>query len=101
MSNCTVLTCQLDVGLVRSSDAGAHWTARVQMAGPMTMTRLPNTSDGYMVGDYISTSYVATSAGDAAVSVFEQALAVTGKTCTLGDNSSCRERTVAHLAQAG
>jgi hypothetical protein len=95
-TNCTVDTCQLDVGFVRSSNAGTTWTAKTQMAGPMTMSRLPQTSQGYMIGDFISTAFVATSAGNAPMSFFAQALAVTGKTCTLGDNSSCRERTVEH-----
>ncbi|HET7047263.1 MAG TPA: sialidase family protein [Solirubrobacteraceae bacterium] len=96
VSNCTESTCQLDVGFVRSSNAGATWTARLQLAGPMTMSRLPDTSLGYMIGDFVSTAFVTTSAGDAPTSFFESALAVSGKTCTLGDNSSCRQRTVAH-----
>ena len=62
----------------------------------MTMSRLPKTSQGYMIGDFISTAFVTTSAGDAPMSFFESALAVTGKTCTLGDNKSCQERTVEH-----
>ena len=95
-TNCTVDTCQLDVGFVRSSNAGTTWTAKTQVAGPMTMSRLPKTSQGYMIGDFISTAYVTTSAGDAPISFFESALAVTGKTCTLGDNKSCQERTVEH-----
>lgn len=96
VSNCTESTCQLYVGFVRSSNAGSTWTAKTQEAGPMTMSRLPETSQGYMIGDFISTAYVTTSAGDSPMSFFESALAVTGKTCTLGDNSSCRERTVEH-----
>jgi hypothetical protein len=96
VSNCTESTCQLDVGFVRSSNAGSTWTAKTQEAGPMTMSRLPKTSQGYMIGDFISTAYVTTSAGDSPMSFFASALAVTGKTCTLGDNSSCRERTVEH-----
>jgi hypothetical protein len=96
-SNCTESTCQLDVGFVRSSNAGATWTAKTQLAGPMTMSRLPDTSRGYMIGDFISTAYVTTSAGDSPVSLFESALAVSGKTCTLGDITSCQERTVAHV----
>jgi len=57
-ASCTVETCQLDVGTVRSSDDGAHWTAPVQLAGPMSLSWLPETGLGYMVGDYISTSFV-------------------------------------------
>jgi BNR repeat-like domain len=95
-TNCTASTCQLDVGFVRSSNAGATWTARTLMAGPVPLSELPNTSQGYMIGDFISTAFVTTSSGDAPVSFFEQDLAVSGKTCTLGDNTSCRQRTVAH-----
>jgi hypothetical protein len=95
-TNCTASTCQLDVGFVRSSDAGATWTPKTLEAGPTPLSELPNTSQGPMIGDFISTSFVTTSAGDAPLSFFEQALAVTGKSCTLGDNSSCRQRTVEH-----
>jgi hypothetical protein len=59
---CTAATCQLDVGLIQSSDGGANWSAPTQLAGPMSLSWLPNTFQGLMVGDYISTSIVA---GDA------------------------------------
>jgi hypothetical protein len=95
-TSCTESTCQLDVGFVRSSDAGATWSARTLEAGPMALSQMPNTSQGYMIGDFISTAFVTTSTGNAPVSFFEQALAVSGKKCTLGDNSSCRQRTVEH-----
>jgi hypothetical protein len=61
-ATCTAATCQLDVGFIRSSDGGANWSAPSQLAGPMTLSWLPNTSQGVMVGDYITTSFVA---GDA------------------------------------
>jgi hypothetical protein len=59
---CTAATCQLDVGLIQSLDGGANWGAPTQLAGPMSLSWLANTSLGLMVGDYISTSFVA---GDA------------------------------------
>lgn len=96
-TSCTASTCQLDVGFVRSSDGGATWTAKTLEAGPTPLSELPNTSQGPMIGDFLSTAFVTTGAGDAPMSFFEQALAVTGKSCTLGDNSSCRQRTVEHL----
>ncbi len=74
VSNCTVSTCQLDVGYSTSVDGGASWTAGTQAAGPMTMTWLPNTSQGHMVGDYISTSF----AGGPAFPVFNVAFAPSG-----------------------
>jgi hypothetical protein len=55
VANCTS-NCQLDVGFVSSNDGGATWSAPVQVAGPMTPSWLPLTNQGYMVGDYISTS---------------------------------------------
>jgi hypothetical protein len=57
-ANCTAATCQLDVGFSTSSDGGASWTSNSQLAGPMTLSWLPNTTQGRMVGDYISTSFV-------------------------------------------
>ncbi len=56
---CTDATCQLEVGYVSSADAGATWTARTVLAGPMTLNRLPQTTQGRMFGDYISTSVLA------------------------------------------
>ncbi len=57
VANCTTATCQLDLGYSSSTDGGASWTSTVQIAGPMALTWLPNTSQGFMVGDYISTSF--------------------------------------------
>ncbi len=57
VANCTTSTCQLDVGFSTSADGGATWTSNTQIAGPMALTWLPNTTQGFMVGDYISTSF--------------------------------------------
>ncbi|HKF38753.1 MAG TPA: sialidase family protein [Ktedonobacteraceae bacterium] len=57
-ANCTASTCQLDVGSSTSADGGTMWTSNSQLAGPMTLSWLPNTNQGRMVGDYISTSFV-------------------------------------------
>ncbi len=57
-SNCTTSTCQLNVGFISSANGGASWSASEQLAGPMTLTWLPLTTQGFMVGDYISTSIV-------------------------------------------
>jgi hypothetical protein len=53
---CTTATCQLEVGYVSSPDGGAHWSSPTQIAGPMSLTDIAATSQGPMVGDYISTS---------------------------------------------
>jgi hypothetical protein len=56
-ASCTTATCQLNVGYATSADGGATWSSTTQIAGPMTLTWLPNTTQGFMVGDYISTSF--------------------------------------------
>jgi len=58
--------CQLDVGYISSPDAGVHWGEPVQLAGPMTLSQIAQTSQGPMVGDYISTSF----SGGRATTVF-------------------------------
>jgi BNR repeat-like domain len=58
VSNCTTSTCRLDVGFTSSDDGGATWTSGVQLAGPMQLTWLPLSDNGYMVADYIGVSYI-------------------------------------------
>jgi hypothetical protein len=60
---CTT-ACRLNVGFVSSPDGGANWSAPTQLAGPMSLSDIAATSQGPMVGDYISTSFNA--AGTAA-----------------------------------
>ena len=55
-SNCTASTCRLDVGFISSVNGGTSWSVATQVAGPMNPSWLPNTSQGRMFGDYISTS---------------------------------------------
>lgn len=74
VAGCAAATCQLDVGFVSSSDGGASWSAPSQLAGPMTLSWLASTSQGRMVGDYISTSF----AGGVAHPVFAVANAPSG-----------------------
>ncbi|HKD03745.1 MAG TPA: sialidase family protein [Terriglobales bacterium] len=56
VSNCGN-SCQLDVGFTTSEDGGATWTSGTQLAGPMKLTWLPLSDNGYMVADYIGVSY--------------------------------------------
>jgi hypothetical protein len=63
-ASCTTATCQLDVGYISSPDGGDSWGSPTQLAGPMTLAQIAQTSQGPMVGDYISTSF--NSAGTAA-----------------------------------
>jgi hypothetical protein len=55
-SNCGS-SCQLRVGFISSSNGGSTWSAATQLAGPFNVGWVANTSQGRMVGDYISTSY--------------------------------------------
>src|SRR5262249_40048163 len=49
--------CRLQVGYTSSPDGGAHWANATQLAGPMALSQIAQTSQGPMVGDYISTSF--------------------------------------------
>jgi hypothetical protein len=49
--------CRLEVGYISSPDGGANWGAPTQLAGPMALSEIAQTSQGPMVGDYISTSF--------------------------------------------
>jgi len=92
--------CQLNVGFISSTDGGNSWSAARQLAGPMNLSWLPLTTQGFMVGDYISTSIVP-GATDA-TPVFEVASAPTGRpTCsnvhTGAPGSNCNEATFTDL----
>ena len=54
---CATDTCQLEVGYISSPDGGAHWGDPTTLAGPMSLNDIALTSQGPMVGDYISTSF--------------------------------------------
>jgi hypothetical protein len=84
-AQCTTDTCKLSVGFVSSTDAGRTWSPAVKVFGPMSLKGLPNTSLGYMVGDYFSTSF---GSNGKAYPIFAGA---TGSSCTQGDISSCHE----------
>jgi hypothetical protein len=58
VSNCSFSTCKLGVAFVDSNDGGNTWTRGKKLAGPMKLSWLPNSQNGLMVADYISTSYV-------------------------------------------
>jgi hypothetical protein len=50
--------CQLEVGSVQSNDGGATWSNPTDVAGPFAVTWTADTTQGRMVGDYISTSWM-------------------------------------------
>jgi hypothetical protein len=51
-------SCQLEVGYVQSVNGGVGWSAHTDVAGPFSISLCPDTSEGRMVGDYISTSWL-------------------------------------------
>jgi BNR repeat-like domain len=56
---CTGPTCKLEVGFTSSVDNGQTWSKPEVLAGPMQLSWLVPTTQGVMVGDYISTSFLA------------------------------------------
>jgi hypothetical protein len=83
-------TSQLAVGFIGSANGGSSWSTPQTVASGMPSTWAANTSQGRMVGDYISTSY---GSDNLAHGVFATASAPTptsGTTCgAVVDN--CRE----------
>jgi hypothetical protein len=78
VASCTISTCQLDIGFVSSINGGSSWSAPTQITGPITLSWIANTSQGRMVGDYISTSIPA---DGLAHSAFDVASAPTTGSC--------------------
>ena len=71
--------CELDLGFVSSTNGGSTWSSpTVLTQSPMSLSWLPQTTQGRMVGDYLLTSFV----GGSAFSVFAVANAPTsGSDC--------------------
>jgi hypothetical protein len=58
-ASCNDSTCEIHVGFTTSSDGGQTWTAGKDVgAGPMKISWLPNSQNGPMLADYLSSSYV-------------------------------------------
>ncbi len=51
-------SCSLEVGYIQSNNGGSTWNAHTDVAGPFAVSLTPNTTQGRMVGDYISTSWL-------------------------------------------
>jgi hypothetical protein len=66
--------CRLRVGYVQSNDGGSHWSNPQTLAGPFPVSWTPDTTQGRMVGDYISTSWI----GSRAFGAFAVAKAPSG-----------------------
>ncbi|WP_225095801.1 exo-alpha-sialidase [Streptomyces sp. CoH27] len=65
-ANCTASTCQLEVGYISSANGGSTWSSPATVAGPMSLSQIASSTQGSMVGDYLSTSVT----NGKAVSVF-------------------------------
>jgi hypothetical protein len=61
-TGCVGDACKLKIGFVSSGDGGATWSSPTVVGGPMKPSWLPDTTQGRMFGDYISTSFVGGSA---------------------------------------
>ncbi len=56
-ASCTSATCRLAVGYISSANGGASWSRPIRLTAPFALSTIANTSQGRMVGDYISTSW--------------------------------------------
>jgi hypothetical protein len=79
---------QLAVGFISSANAGSSWSAPQTLASGMPSTWVATTSQGRMVGDYISTSY---GSDNLAHGVFATASAPTAGTSCSSVLDNCRE----------
>jgi BNR repeat-like domain len=55
---CTPATCVLQAATISSPDGGANWGGQDTIGPSMTLDKIAATSQGRMVGDYISTSFL-------------------------------------------
>ena len=88
VANCSSSTCQLDIGYVSSTNGGSSWNTTTNIAGPMTLSWLPNTTDGRMVGDYIAGAF---NTSGVAFPVFAVANTPTGGTNCGATGVTCHE----------
>jgi len=89
---------QLSVGFVSSINAGSTWGAPQTIASGMPSTWVATTSQGRMVGDYISTSY---GSDNLAHGVFATASAPTSGTSCSSVLDNCLEPTSTFVAGLG
>ncbi len=81
----------LNVGFISSSNGGSTWTTAQTVTSGATSVWAATTSQGYMVGDYISTSY---GSDNLAHGVFAMVTAGTSGTgCSTGALDNCIEPT--------
>jgi hypothetical protein len=88
-ANCSSSTCDLTYGFVSSLDGGTTWSVPKQVTGAMRPTWIANTNQGFMVGDYTSTSFTA---DGKAHTVFSVAKPPDGRTSCYPTNTGCHQR---------
>ncbi|WP_329461160.1 sialidase family protein [Streptomyces sp. NBC_01431] len=107
-ANCTASTCQLEVGFLSSTDGGTTWSTPQTVAGPMSLSQIASTTQGSMVGDYMSTSVVngksvaVFAVGKAPTSgqAFDEALYTAGALSLTGGTVTSQQATTAQNADA-
>jgi BNR repeat-like domain len=88
VSSCSSSTCKLDIGYSSSTNGGGSWTSTTNITGPLTLSWLANTTQGRMVGDYMSTSF---NGSGTAFPVFADASAPTGGSSCGSAGVTCNE----------
>lgn len=58
LCNVSALNCPITATFVSSRDGGRTWSAPVALSDPRPLTAIAETTQGRMVGDYVSTSFV-------------------------------------------
>jgi hypothetical protein len=88
--------CRLQAGYISSPDAGATWGDPIELTDAMSLTDIALTSQGPMVGDYISTSI----SGGTATTVVAVGLPHSGSTLDEGMYAPTAKLPIASAAQA-
>ncbi|MFE9555651.1 hypothetical protein ACFYMW_09895 [Streptomyces sp. NPDC006692] len=107
-ANCTASTCQLEVGFLSSTDGGTTWSTPQTVAGPMSLSQIASTTQGSMVGDYMSTSVVngksvavfAVGKTPTSGQAFDEALYTAGALSLTGGTVTSQQATAAQNAEA-
>jgi hypothetical protein len=93
VSSCTSITvaCELTVGFTSSIDGGTTWTTGRRIAGPMHIPWIAYTNQGYMVGDYISSSFTGDGKAHPIFSLAKAPASGPSGSC-YPNNSGCNQR---------
>ncbi|MFI1165742.1 exo-alpha-sialidase [Streptomyces sp. NPDC020801] len=105
-ADCTTSTCQLEVGYTSSVNGGSTWSSPAAVAGPMSLSQVADSTQGSMVGDYISTSVMSGKAvsvfavgkAPAGVQAFDEALYTAGPLTVTGGSTASTTRGAATVS---